>query len=370
MIRVFRHDQGRKTENLKRLLLQYIQNHELKTGDRLPSQAVLREQLGLSGTTIIRAIKALEEEQILSVRDKVGTFVASESPKIQPGCVVGLLSIPELFRILPQYPVMAMALQNKLFSRGCQPIVFPTTADRDNVQSRLRNYPKLETAVNRCGIDAVVDFSSITETDCRCFLERGIPYFRLSAVHSTHPGIYLDTENFFRDTLDELCGAGRHRPMLITTANPPLEKMWRQILREKLPDYRDTAKSVFAAVESRNAIQLALRIQKSSDRPDSFVFLDDSLGLYFLTALDRIGLTQAKYDPLILSTATAELPLLMPRDNIIYYEINLNEMMEQMADIVGEVMDFRSRRKTGRVLSYPFRRIGLRPLLSSTELKS
>ena len=69
MIRVFRHDQGRKTENLKRLLLQYIQNHELKTGDRLPSQAVLREQLGLSGTTINRAIKALEEEQILSVRD-------------------------------------------------------------------------------------------------------------------------------------------------------------------------------------------------------------------------------------------------------------------------------------------------------------
>ena len=67
MIRVFKHDQGRKTESLKRLLLQYIQKNELKKGDKLPSQSVLRQQLGLSGTTVIRAIRSLVEENILEV---------------------------------------------------------------------------------------------------------------------------------------------------------------------------------------------------------------------------------------------------------------------------------------------------------------
>lgn len=368
MIRVFKQNQGRKTESLKRLLLQYIQNHELKTGDQLPSQAVLRKQLGLSGTTIIRAIKALEEEHILCVRDKVGTFVAPESPKIQSGCVVGLLTVPDSFRILPQYYVMTMILQNKLFSRGCQPMVFPTTADKDDIPSTLRNYPKLESAISQSNIDAVVDFSSITESDCEYVRKRRIPYFRMSAVFSRHPGIYLDTELFFRQALDEILADGRCTPMLITSANPPLEKLWKNVLHEKLPDHVKAGKQVFSASENRDGIQLAMRLKECSELPDSFVFLDDSLGMYFLTALDRIGLTQVQYDPLIISTSTAELPLLMPRDNIIYYEINLNELMEQLADMVENAMDFRKVERAVKSRLYPLKRIGYRPLMNSIEI--
>lgn len=369
MIRVFKHDQGRKTESLKRLLLQYIQKNELKKGDKLPSQSVLRQQLGLSGTTVIRAIRSLVEENILEVRDNVGTFVATDRSQIQSGCVIGLLGIPSVFRILPQYPMMLTELQNKLFRYGFQPMIFPTIATSDDIRVCLENYPKLQRAIEQSKIDAVVDFSCITDEDCQYLKEQKIPYFRESSFASPYSGLYLDIVRYFNEAVEDLLANHCRKPMLITSPNPPLKQLWLDVLKEKMPDCRNPEESICYATDSSRAIQLAFELKEKTDRPDSFVFLDESIGLYLLTAMDRIGLTQAHYDPFIISTATAEMPLLMPREKIIYYEMKLDEMMEQLAEIIAEALDFRNKKQIKKSVCYPLRRIGLRPLIKESITK-
>ena len=369
MIRVFKHDQGRKTESLKRLLLQYIQKNELKKGDKLPSQSVLRQQLGLSGTTVIRAIRSLVEENILEVRDNVGTFVATDRSQIQSGCVIGLLGIPSVFRILPQYPMMLTELQNKLFRYGFQPMIFPTIATSDDIRVCLENYPKLQRAIEQSKIDAVVDFSCITDEDCQYLKAQKIPYFRESSFASPYSGLYLDIVRYFNEAVEDLLANHCRKPMLITSPNPQLKQLWLDVLKEKMPDCRNPEESICYATDSSRAIQLAFELKEKTDRPDSFVFLDESIGLYLLTAMDRIGLTQAHYDPFIISTATAEMPLLMPREKIIYYEMKLDEMMEQLAEIIAEALDFRTEKQTKKSVCYPLRRIGLRPLIKESIIK-
>lgn len=58
---------------------QYIESNNLKSGDRLPSQAELMEVLGVSRSSIREAIKTLEAKDILEVKNGKGIFVKDES---------------------------------------------------------------------------------------------------------------------------------------------------------------------------------------------------------------------------------------------------------------------------------------------------
>ena len=71
---------GSKTQELKRLLQKYILEKHLRYGDKLPSQQELRSRLGISGTTVIRAINALASEGMLEIRNKQGVFLATDRP--------------------------------------------------------------------------------------------------------------------------------------------------------------------------------------------------------------------------------------------------------------------------------------------------
>ena len=72
------------TSKIKRMPLQYeiityiqdyIQDHELKAGDRLPSQAEMIEMMGVSRTALREAIKTLEAKEVLEVRNGRGVYV-------------------------------------------------------------------------------------------------------------------------------------------------------------------------------------------------------------------------------------------------------------------------------------------------------
>ena len=58
---------------------QYIDSNNLKSGDRLPSQAEFMELLGVSRSSIREAIKTLEAKNILEVENGKGIFVKVES---------------------------------------------------------------------------------------------------------------------------------------------------------------------------------------------------------------------------------------------------------------------------------------------------
>lgn len=61
---------------------QYIEKNDLKSGDKLPSQAELMNLLGVSRSSLREAIKTLEAKNILAVVNGKGIFVRDGSPNI------------------------------------------------------------------------------------------------------------------------------------------------------------------------------------------------------------------------------------------------------------------------------------------------
>ena len=59
-------------------LILYIQNQNLKVGDRLPNEYKLVEDLQVSRSTVREAIKALSSQNILEVKRGAGTFISSK----------------------------------------------------------------------------------------------------------------------------------------------------------------------------------------------------------------------------------------------------------------------------------------------------
>ncbi len=60
-----------------RYIQNYIEEHDLKAGDRLPSQEQLMEMMGVSRTSLREAMKTLEARNVLEVRNGKGVFVGS-----------------------------------------------------------------------------------------------------------------------------------------------------------------------------------------------------------------------------------------------------------------------------------------------------
>lgn len=61
---------------------QYIEDNNLKKGDKLPSQERLVEMMGVSRSSLREAVKTLEAKNILQVVNGKGIYVADSSPNI------------------------------------------------------------------------------------------------------------------------------------------------------------------------------------------------------------------------------------------------------------------------------------------------
>ena len=66
-------------------LVHLVQRGGYAPGDRLPSEHVLSDQLGISRPTLREALRHLEEEGAIVRRHGVGTFVALQPPVIEGG---------------------------------------------------------------------------------------------------------------------------------------------------------------------------------------------------------------------------------------------------------------------------------------------
>jgi DNA-binding FadR family transcriptional regulator len=66
---------GKLQDLVREQIRAYIINSGLKSGDQLPTESNLAEQLGISKTTVREALKALENVGILEARHGVGNFI-------------------------------------------------------------------------------------------------------------------------------------------------------------------------------------------------------------------------------------------------------------------------------------------------------
>jgi len=115
-------NQTKLTQRVVRHIHKKVQSGILKTGDKLPTNRALSEELGVSIQTIQRSLKQLESQGIVNCLRSSGTFLIDpnslSNPKIQSG-LIGLF-IPEVFANFHTDLLLEletnMALQGKLLS--------------------------------------------------------------------------------------------------------------------------------------------------------------------------------------------------------------------------------------------------------------
>ncbi|KAA3661703.1 MAG: GntR family transcriptional regulator [Chloroflexi bacterium] len=91
-------DTSTRLNRVKDYLLNYISTSQLGRGDRLPSEAEMSKELGVSRNTIREAYITLEAEGIINRRHGVGTFV-ERSPMIKESLRDELLGFPQRIKM-------------------------------------------------------------------------------------------------------------------------------------------------------------------------------------------------------------------------------------------------------------------------------
>ena len=64
-------------EQLRRQVIDAVTDGALAPGDKLPTVRGLAEQLGLAATTVARAYRELEQDEVIETRGRAGSFVSA-----------------------------------------------------------------------------------------------------------------------------------------------------------------------------------------------------------------------------------------------------------------------------------------------------
>lgn len=91
------------SQKAKEKILEYIKIHELRTGQKLPSEQKLQEMLGVSRYTVREALALLQQEKYVTKIHGKGTFVNKKQIQIESG-LEKLESISEIIRSFGNEP--------------------------------------------------------------------------------------------------------------------------------------------------------------------------------------------------------------------------------------------------------------------------
>lgn len=331
-------NQGKQTELVKREIINYIIDHNLAAGDRIPTQAVLRQELGVGNAVIGRAIHALTSDGILTAKGKQGVFVASENIEGYAGRNIGVICHhdTEFFSAAS----MVQALSLVLNKRACRINFFiKKEADlKDNFN--ISEFPGLERAVKKHEIDGIISLVKLDEETISGCRTEDIPicYIGLDGKAQGVPSVYhfIDVEKLLQRAYERKF----KRPMFIYMGYPFTEELRKSFLKcSDLFDFGDFEPEQFCCFmrEDANASwslednmkKLMLLINslvklEPEKRPDVLIIPDDVLAIWSI-----IELAKTDWDPELIHVECKQggfaWPLRIKGDYMFYDHLKLAE---------------------------------------------
>jgi len=297
-------------------VLNYIAEHRLKPGARIPSDRVLCKQIGLSRPTIARAINQLVQEGVLVREERAGTYVGGNigvRPSVQ-GCTIGVImpwvtdvdsvvvngsiETERLVRTTKRQGLTSRILHgiiSELNGTGCRLAVHSNTTlfEEAKVLSELPNW----------GLDGVLVMPSMEPGNEKLYanvIEMGLP---LTFLDIYYPNIRADrvvTDNFeaARKAVKYLIDAGHRRIAYFThfenlTSVSEREAGYRRALEEAGIEVDE------ALIQGPQVcrgphwdLRLPLERCMSLPEPATAAFcLNDGMVLLVLQAADELGLS-------------------------------------------------------------------------------
>lgn len=160
----------RASDQVAQQILQLTESLRLKPGDKLPSERDMRDQLQVSRTTLREAIRLLESQGVLEVRQGLGTFV-SDRPTVAGLPTRWSRWIEENKEQLLELLQVRAALEPLAAALAAQ------RATAEEVQAMAQILDRLDAAVAEGDLDNAVKgdiafHQAISECGCNSFLVR------------------------------------------------------------------------------------------------------------------------------------------------------------------------------------------------------
>lgn len=359
---------GRKMKLARKELLRYIFDAQLKVGDKLPSQAALVGSMGLSSSTIIRAVNSLKDEGVLEVRDKVGVFLRDDHLVGKSGRTVALLTQRIEYRVSPYYSELTLLLISRLQAAGCKALLFQRNPLSDEKKFSYRDFPGLDDAVKDGEIDAAYDMTSLSWGGDGYFSRYDIPLVSLGMQPHSANCVIIDMVGFCRDGLETLFDAGARRicvvaphPSISRLMTPHVESFFAERGLEFRPDF-----SLITIGKITDGRRVAAEFFQRSDaeRPDGFLFLDEFVGLDALNGFAVCRADNAGYHPAAVLGTDPEIQIGYPRDDLFLFTKSIREIASLS---VAHILDVARNQAETPIVNYHYRYIGREKFFGEEE---
>lgn len=339
-----RDNQGKQTELVKREIVNYITDHRLTVGKRIPTQAELRKLLGVGNAVISRAIQALTEDGILESKSRSGVIVRSTEVEGYGGRNIGIICHHDM-----EYTVaasMMQALSVILNQRACSLTLFVKGDKERKDVYQLKEFRGAERAIQNHEIDGLFTTVFLDEESEEFCRKQNLP---LCCVGFQKKNPEIGSAKFdisLTEVLEKVHQKGFRRPMLVHMGHPYTQKARENFMKcAHLFDFgkqkaeafcqviREDASSSWDLEENMNKVMdLVHRLTGSSkeERPDIFVILDDIIAGWV-----GLELQGSDWNPEILHTEHLQIGSSWPlRTRGDYYECDIQELAKTAADLL------------------------------------
>ncbi len=338
-----KNNQGSQTELAKRALICSISDLKLNEGDKLPSHAVLMEQLGVGKATIARAINALHEDGIVEIRPKVGVFLRDSSTNGYIGRHIGIACMR-----LTHYPVGAsllQCLQVQLHDRSCLGMPFlrdiETLYDRDN----LSLFNGLERNISQRRIDGLISTVTLDDSSQQFLAANDIPVvYTYSTQNKNAPGVIMDYEELVDQSMKSLHERGFKRIALVCNGYPITEMIHRAFYKNAAAYFPELDPARYCRVleeemkEHEEPWTLDYKVRKCAAdflnmpphlRPDAIIIPDDIITNMFYNELLYLQGCAERWMPYFVYLRNRQMPFFCPHEDIgEYYLMDIMKIAE------------------------------------------
>jgi len=326
-------EHGQPRRAVKRLI-QYVHAHGLNTGDSLPPQTLLRQQLGFSNDTMNVAMRVLVERRVLTRRRKSGTRVADRDAMGALGWNIGLGTIRSIDEAgVPFYAELCLHLQTLLADAGCRCRTYHRLSTRE--LTPLNQFGGLVDDVRSAELDGLIFLTTLESSDWRRLKDAGMAVCHLPQWENAPCGVVIDQHQFGVQAVALLKARGCKRPAVVYSAGPDVEhrRFWSG-LDQGLAEAGLKAEKFLtgwglAAPAAVRQMAQTVRALPPDERPDGFVVHDDRVAVWVTEVLSQIP----GYQPFIVVQTTRQQPwrYFLP---IIRLEVDLTELAKESARIL------------------------------------
>ncbi len=284
-----RTNQGRQTEFVKRALINWISDHNLKVGERIPTQAELRMRLGVGNAVIGRAIQTLVAEGLLENRRQGGITVLSPHVDGYEGRTIGMICHRDM-----EFSSMVCLMQafcTVLSRHACQISLFIKDNQERKDLFELREFRGLVQATQQHRIDGLVSTVLLSEKSVKQCNRCNIPLCYMGVSEPNAPGVVTTVHP--GKLLGAVAKRGFKRPMLVMMGHPDTASRRAEFLAashlfdfsplQALDYCRFLREDRDAPWDSHTNLLLALKLAKNiaimpkHAKPDCMVIPDDVL---------------------------------------------------------------------------------------------